>query len=321
MMNRRRTVVTLLAAASWAGKAKALDYPTRPVTILVPFPAGGPGDLMARSIGDVMRERMGQPVIVDARPGGGGQIAASALLQAPANGHTLMLGEMSTLCSNKLLYTNFRYDPLVDFEPIATLLQMPMVLYVPKNSPFNSLADLVNASKSRPLNYASQGGGTAGHFLGEMLASATGGKLNHVPYKGSGPAMTDVMGGQVDMLFDGIGAGLQYLAGQKLKTIAVAGPTRLSQIPDVPTTAEGGVPDVSLSVWFGVVARAGTPADIVRRLNEEITYALKQPVNVKRFGDLGFQFMSMTPEEFRGFMRRETDRWGAFIKARHIVLN
>ncbi|MES1978613.1 MAG: tripartite tricarboxylate transporter substrate binding protein [Pseudomonadota bacterium] len=320
MFNRRQAISSVIAA-SLTGTAMAQMPAGKPVTILVPYPPGGPGDLMARSVSEFMGERMGRPVIVDYKPGGGGQIAGQALLQAPADGSMLLMAEMSVLCSNKHLYQNFRYNPLTDFDAVAPLPQMPVVMYVPRNSPFNTLADVVAASKKKPVNYASQGGGSVSHLLGEMLTQASGGQFNHIPYKGSAPAMADTMSGMVDFLFDGIGPGLPYIAGDKLKAIAVAGPQRLPQIPTVPTTAEAGFADVALTVWFGAVVKAGTPRAVVARFNEEIAFAMKQAKNIKRFGDLGFQFVTMSPDEFRNFMKRESDRWGAFIKARRIVLD
>jgi len=319
MLNRRQLLACLASAGIFSNAAHAQVLGgNKPLTILVPYPPGGPGDLIARAVSEVMGERLARPVIVDYKPGAGGQIAGTALLQLPADGSTLLMAEMSVLCSNKFLYEKFRYDPVTDFEAVAPLPQMPIVMFVPKASPFNSLADVVAAAKAKPLNYASQGNGTVGHLLGEMLSIGTGGAFNHVPYKGSAPAMQDTMAGQVDFLFDGIGPGMPFVQAQKLKAIAVAGPKRLPQIPDVPTTAEAGQPDVALTVWFGAVARAGTPQPLVKQYNEEIAYAIAQPKNQKRFADLGFQFVSMSPAEFRDFMRRESERWGNFIKARRI---
>lgn len=318
-MIHRRRLLAALATVPLNGTALAQGLGgSRPLTIIVPYPPGGPGDLLARSATEFMGERLGRPVVVDYKPGGGGQIAAVALLQQPADGSTLMIAEMSILCSNKFLYERFRYEPLSDFEPVAALPQMPVVMFVPKSSSYGTLAEIVSASRTKTINYASQGAGSVGHLLGEMLASVSGGNFTHVPYKGSAPAMADTMGGVVDFLFDGIGPGLPHLKADKLRAVAVAGPKRLPQIPDVPTSAEAGRPDLSISVWFGAVARAGTPAELVGRYNEELAHAMAQPKNVQRFGDLGFQFVTMSPAQFGSFMRQEAERWGAFIKARRI---
>ena len=326
MLNRTSTMtmallLAVMAAGPMASFAQAQGFPAKPITILVVYPPGGPADLMARSVGEVMQERMGQPVIVESRPGAGGQIAASALLRAPADGYTLLVGDTATLGINKALYTNFSYDPLKDLEAVAPLMLMPMVLYVPKASPFNSFAELIAAAKGKPLNYASQGGGSLGHLLGEMLRADAAVQLNHIPYKGSAPAMQDLIGGQVDLLFDGAGPGLPQVKAGKIKALAVAGPQRLALMPDVPTTAEAGLPGVVMSLWLGVVARAGTPAPVIHRLQEEISYAMSQPKVTKRFADLGFQTLNLSPEAFRSFVRREAEKSAALVRARGIVLD
>lgn len=318
MINRRHFTTGVVGAAM-AGTSAAQAYPARPLTFLVPYPPGGPGDLMARSVGEVLAERLGQPVLVDNRPGAGGQIAGAALLKGAPDGYTLMLGDTSTLGINKVIYRNFAWDPVREVRGIAPMLVMPMVLLVPRSSPFGSLAELVSAAKGRGLNYASQGSGSTGHLLAEMLRESAVGKFNHIPYKGSAPAMTDLLGGQVDMLFDGVGPALQYLKADKLKVLAVASPRRLAQLPEVPTTAELGYPGVALSIWFGAIARKATPDAIVKRLNAEVAYAMTQPKVVKRFGDLGFQFMAMSADQFSQFIKAEADKWGGFVRARHIT--
>jgi tripartite-type tricarboxylate transporter receptor subunit TctC len=320
----RRILLASLAAGALlgaAGFANAQEFPNRPLTILVTYPAGGPADLMARALGEVMAERLGKPVVVDNRPGGGGQVAASALLRAPADGHTLMIGDTSTLGINKAIYPNFSFDPIGDITPVAPLMRMPMVLYVPKASPFNSVAELIAASKTRPLNYASQGSGSLGHLAGEIIKGDTGGQFNHIPYKGSAPAMNDLLGGQVDMLFDGVGPGLPYLSSHKLKALAVGGSKRLAEMPEVPTTAEVGLPALNLALWLGVVVRSGTPAAVVQRLHDEVSYAMKQPRAMKRFSDLGFQFMNMSSEEFREFVKSEAATSASIVKRRQIVVD
>lgn len=304
--------------AIFTGDARAQGYPSKPITILVIYPAGGPADLMARAIGEVMQERMGQPVIVENKPGAGGQIAASVLLRAPADGYSLLIGDTASLGINKAVYANFNYDPIADLEPVAPLMVMPMALYVPKSSPFNTAGDLIAAAKSKTLNYASQGGGSLGHLLGEMFKADAGIQLMHVPYKGSAPAMQDLLGAQVDLLFDGIGPGLPHLSADKIKALAVAGSQRLPLLPTVPTTAEVGLPNVVMSLWLGVVVRSGTPAPIVQKLNEEIAYAMNQPKVTKRFSDLGFQFLNLSRDEFRAFVKSEAEKSIAIVKARGI---
>lgn len=317
MINRRQ-LVTGLAATAFAGRSLAQTFPAKPLTFLVPYPPGGPGDLMARSVGEVLGERLGQPVLVDNKPGAGGQIVGTALVRAPADGYTLMLGDTSTLGINMVTYSSFGWNPPSDVRGVAPILVMPIVLLVPASSPYQSVAELVAASKSRGINYASQGAGSAGHLLGELLRDAAVGNFNHIPYKGSAPAMNDLLGGQVDMLFDGIGPALPHLRAGKLRCLAVAGPVALPQLTGVPTMAQLGYRGVELSIWFGVVVKARTPDALVQTLNKEVAYAMKQPKVRKRFEDLGFQFLDMPAEQFTKYIRSEAERWGKFVRARRI---
>ena len=321
MINRR----TFLASALVTGPlmsvaAQAQTFPSKPITWIVPYPPGGPGDLMARTVGEIVGSRLGQPVLIDNRPGAGGQIAGIALLKADADGHVLMLGDTSTLGVNKAVYKTFGWEPVADVRGIAPMPVMPMLLLVPRNSPYNSLAELVAAAKKREFNYASQGAGSTGHLLGEMLKDAAGGRFNHIPYKGSAPAMNDLLGGQVDMLFDGVPPALPQFRADKVKVLAIAGPSRITQLPEVPTTAELGYPGVAMSIWFGAVVRKGTPEAIVKTLNAEITQAMKQDKVTKRFGDLGFQPLTMGDREFGQFIQSEAQRWVAYVKDRNITI-
>lgn len=323
MINRRKFTTSMAAVVGTAaaGSTSAQQgFPSKPITFLVPYPPGGPGDFMARSVGEVLSERLGQPVLIDNRPGAGGQIAGSALVKAAADGHTLMLGDTSTLGINQVIFKKFSWDPIKDARGIAPMLVMPMVLLVPRNSPYNSLAELVAASKKREINYASQGPGSTGHLLAEMLRDTAVGKFNHIPYKGSAPAMTDLLGGQVDMLFDGIGPALQYIKSDKLKALAVAAPKRMPQLPDVPTTAELGYSSVALSIWFGIVARKATPDAVSKQLHTEIAYAMAQPRVIKRFADLGFQPLEISADQFGQFIKAEADKWERFVRARQITV-
>ena len=322
MPDRRRTLLALAATGSWPGQPRAQEFPARPITFIVPYPQGGPAGLIARAVGDAMHERLGQPVGLDFQPGATGQIAAEVLFRSPADGHTLLVGDNTTLGFSRELYKKLAHDPLVDFEPVAPLLSMPMVLYVPKASPFRSTANLVAASKARPLSYASQGNGSIGHVLGEMLRSVSGGQFSHLPFKGSAPAMAELLAGTVDFLFDGIGPGWPHVAAGRIRPLSIAGRHRLPQLPKVPTTAQEGYPDVALSLWLGVVVRAGTPAPIVQRLHDEIGLALRQPKNAKRFAGLGFQpIATRGVAGFRAFVKNEAEASAAFIRSSHLSLD
>jgi tripartite-type tricarboxylate transporter receptor subunit TctC len=315
---RRFTLGALAAAATLAlaGAAVAQDFPNKPVTLVVPFPPGGVTDQIARVLAGKLQEDLRQTVIVDNKPGAGGQIAAQTVKSAPADGHTLFVAATEMFAVNPTLFRKFSYDPLKDFQPVTALISSPLVLVVPKNSPVNAVADLVAASKKKDagLNFASQGVGSIGHLLGELYRSRSGGDFHHVAYKGSAPALQDLMGGQVDLMFDPVITTAPLIQSGKLKPLAIAATKRAAQLPEVRTLQELGTAGVDASVWFGAVVKAGTPAPAVARLNESLAKALRSPDVVKRFTDQGLQPMPMSPEAFGSFMKEEITRWSALVK-------
>lgn len=315
----RRTVIAALSATALVGlaHAQAPAFPTRPVTMVVPFPAGGITDTIARALAQKMGDTLGQSVIVDNKPGGGGQIAATQVKQAAADGHTVFVGATEMFAINQNLFRKFSYDPLKDFTPISSLIASPLVLVVPANSPVNNVNDLVQQAKTRKggMNFASQGIGSIGHLLGELFRGQTGGEYNHVAYKGSAPALQDVMAGQVDMMFDPVITTAPLIAGKKLKPLAIAAAKRSPQLPDVPTLAELGIKGVDAGVWFGAVAKAGTPEPVVAKLNDAFLKALKDPEILKRFSEQGMQPFPSSPAQFGSFMQSEVARWAPLIKA------
>ena len=318
-MTARRTLLratAAVAALAATGTAPAQTFPSRNLSIVVPFAAGGPTDQLARALATRMQDTLGRPVIVENRPGAGGQIAAGALRQSEPDGHTIFVGATEMFAINPTLYRKFAYEPSRDFAPVAAIAEMPMILVVPKGSPIDSVQSLVAAARSRSggLAYASQGPGSIGHMLGELVRVRTGAPLNHVPYKGSAPALQDLVGGQVDMMFDVILAAGQLVAADKLKALAVAAPRRTPPLPNVPTLSEAGLTGADASVWFGAVVRAGTPEPIVARLNEAMNAAIAHPEVARRFGDLGMQMLQMTPQQFGAFMREELARWTPVIR-------
>ena len=321
MQNRRTLIgssIALIAcAAVLPAQAETAGFPTKAITIVVPFPAGGITDNLTRTLATKLSDQLGKPVIVDNRPGGGGQIAAGAVRQQPADGHTIFVGATEMFAINPTLYRNFSYDPNKDFTPVTPLASSPLVLVVPANSTLNSVADVIQQAKTRKdgLTFASQGIGSIGHLLGEMFRTKVGGTFSHVAYKGSAPALQDVMGGQVDFMFDPVTTTAPLIAGKRLKPLAIAADKRSPQMPNVPTMAEMGVPGVNAGVWFGAVAKAGTPPAIVQRLNQAFSIALKDPEVLKRFNDQGMQSFAATPEEFGKFMQAEQTRWSALVKA------
>ena len=322
----RRQLVQSLAgmAAGVAGMraplSQAQTFPSKTITILVPFPPGGPTDLMARVLGEILSDRLGQTVVVDNRPGGGGQIAGGALIRANADGHTLMLGEMSMLSVNALLFKSYAYEPQAEFLPVASMLSMPMMILAPRSSPANTLQELVQLSRTKALNYGTPGAGTVAHLAGEQLRAVTKTDLSHIPYKGSAPLMTDLIGGQLDFAIDGVGPALPNIREGKIKALVVAMPKRSPALPNVPTTAEAGFPSVVMDAQFGLVTRTGTPTAVVQRLAEEIALAIRQPKFTSRFDPLGFEAMSLNSDQFRARIRSETERQGALIKAAGITV-
>lgn len=298
------------------------DFPNKQITIIVPFPAGGVTDQLARGIGQKMAENLKVPVVVDNKPGGGSQIAANAVKQAPADGYTLFIGDIGAFALNPSLFTKLSYDPMKDFTPLARLVLAPSLLVVPGGSPYNSMADVVKAAKTRPngLNIASQSAGSGGHLFAEMLRNQTQGNFNHVPYRGSAPALTELIGGQVDVFFDPIITSGPFVKDGKLKALAIGAAQRSSQFPQVPTLQEQGYGNVNLVAWFGLVVRAGTPASAVNRLSDEVIKALRAPEVAKRFTDQGLEVAPQTASEFKTFMETETVRWGKVIKDAGIKL-
>ncbi|WP_205665233.1 Bug family tripartite tricarboxylate transporter substrate binding protein [Caldimonas tepidiphila] len=314
---RRRSLGALAGAAlmALAGPAAAQPFPSRTVTIVVPFPAGGVTDQIARVLAGKMQDHLGKTVVVDNKPGAGGQIAAQAVKAAEADGHTLFIGATEMFAINPRLFRKFSYDPVKDFQPVTTLISSPLVLVVPKDSPVNSVAELVAAGKKKELHFASQGVGSIGHLLGELFRGKTSGQFAHVAYKGSAPALQDLMGGQLDMMFDPVITTSPLIAGGRLKPLAIASPKRAAQLPEVRTLAELGISGVDAAVWFGAVVKAGTPEPVVARLNESLVKALQSPDVVKRFTDQGLQPIPSTPQAFGSFMKDEITRWGALVKS------
>lgn len=303
--------------------ALAQVYPSKTITIFVPFPGGGSTDFLARTIGSRIGENLKQSVIVDNRPGGGAQIAANAFLKEPADGHTLFIGDIGALALNPSLFTTLSYDPLKDFQPVSRLVIAPSMLVVPKDSPYKSLGELVAAGKTNPngVTCASQGPGSGGHLFCELFRKFTGLKVTHVPYKGSVPALSDIMASRVDLIFDAIITSGALVKDGKIKGLAIGTAKRSPQFPDVPTLDEIGYGPSNEVGWFGIVAKVGTPRPIVARLNSEINSATNSQDVSKRFNEQGFEVATGTPEEFGTFMQSENARWSRVIKDAGIKLD
>lgn len=311
------TLATLTLAAAVHGPLLAETFPSKPIRMVVPFAPGGPTDQIARALGQRLTDSMGQPVVVDNRPGGVAQIAATAVKQAPADGYTLLIGDVGALALNPALYSSLSYQPLSDFQAISFLISAPMVLMVAEKVPANSVAELVALAKkeTKPLTFASQGPGTGGHLEGELFKRATGTNLIHVAYKGGAPAMQDLLAGQVDMLFDVAPVAVVQVPGKKIRVLAVSGSHRSPLLPDVPTFEEAGIKGVDMTVWFGAVVRTGTPDEVIRKLNTETNAAMRSAEVSKRFVDQGFEINALTPEQFGAYMKDETERWAKVVQS------
>lgn len=292
------------------------DYPSKPIKFVVPYPPGGLGDTFSRALARGLNERLGQPVVVENKPGANQMIGVEQVLRAPADGYTLFLGSMTSLATNLGSYKKLSYDPLKDFEAVSRLFSTNLYLAVDSKLPVKSVSDLVKMAKEKPdaLSYASLGPGGSLHLAGELFSQEAGIKLLHVPYKGSVPALTDVMSGNVTMIFDGGSTVAPQVAGGKLRALAVTGNERSPILPDVPSMAEAGFPSVDVGVWWGLVVRDGTPADIVNRLSQEVNQIISNPEFVKSFSGTGIDIKGSTPAEFAQFMQAEANRWPEFMR-------
>jgi tripartite-type tricarboxylate transporter receptor subunit TctC len=306
----------LTFAASATAEVQADDYPSRPITLLVPFPPGGSSDIVMRLVSKKVSESLKQTIVVDNRPGGAGNVAALAIKNATPDGYLLMMGHTGTHAINPSLYADLKFDPVKDFQPITPLISFNNILVVPEQSPAKSVRELVALAKLKPegLSFGSQGVGTGGHLLGELLAKSAGVKLVHVPYRGIAPAVTDTVAGRMDMLFSSYISSAPHIESGRLRMLAIAGTERHPSIPNVPTMAEAGFPDVHMQQWFGLFAPAGTPAAIVRRLNAEFVRALQSDdVKDKVVPQVAF-VIAGTPEDLAAMVARDIVRLGKVVK-------
>jgi tripartite-type tricarboxylate transporter receptor subunit TctC len=296
--------------------ASAQEWPARPVRIIVPFPAGGSADLMPRIVAEKLSEKWGQPVIVENRPGAAGNIGADAVFRAEPDGYTLLSAPPPPLVINRLLYQKLPYDSS-QFVPISVIGAIPNVLLVHPGLGVGSVGELIALARSNPgkLNYASQGSGTTSHLTAELFKSMAGGlQITHIPYKGTAPALTDLLGGQVDMMYDNLGVSLPHVRSGKLKALAVASRKRFAALPDVPALAEV-LPGFESLAWFGIVAPPKTSAAIAEKVAAGVAEAIRHPDVLKRLSELSAEPMGLSPAETGAFMRQEAERWGAIIRA------
>ena len=318
---RRRHLPLTLAALLAAGPALADTWPSKPVTLVVPFPAGGTTDVLARALAEKLTLSLGQPVIVESKPGAGATLGADHVAKSRADGHTLLVGAVHhTIASS--VYKKLPYDFQKDLAPITEIALVPNVLVVNASTPAKNLAELVALLKAQPgkSNYGSNGNGTAQHLIGTQFQNLTGTEVQHVPYKGSGPLATDLLGGQITMSFDTVTPVLPHIKAGKLRALAVTTGRRSGALPDVPTLEEAGLKGFDIGTWFGVLAPAATPKDVLARLNAEMVKIIKSPEFGKRMAEIGAEPIGNTSEQMAQQIKVETEKFARLVKEAKVVI-
>jgi tripartite-type tricarboxylate transporter receptor subunit TctC len=306
----------LTATAVHASRAAAQTYPSQNITLVVPFTPGGSTDILARLLGQRLEVALKYPVIVESRPGAGGSVGVGSVARAAADGHTLVMGHIGTFAVNPALYPKLQYDPVKSFEPVSGIANVHNMLVVHPDVPAKTLRELIDFAKQNPgkLNYASGGIGSAAHIAMVALADRAGISMTHVPYRGTAPAVTDLLGGRVQLTFTGAPNLLQHVEAGTMRPLAVSGLSRLKSAPSVPTVAESGFPGFEASQWYGIMVPAGTPKTVVDRLNTEIRTAMAAPEIAERLSLEGAEVWTNTPDEFRSHIAKEIVRWGDLVK-------
>lgn len=318
-----RRLIGIAAIAFLAGAtlmahstASAQAYPSRPIKLIVPFPAGGGTDLVAREVANKVAVANGWSIIIDNKPGSGGNLGVDAAAKAPADGYTLVLGQTSNLAINPTLYAKLPYNPEKDLTPIVEVASAPLVLVVAADSPYKTLADVVAAAKAKPesLNYASSGSGTVAHLATEMFQKTAAVKFTHVPYKGAAQGSTDLIGGQIQMYMSSVPTLIGYVKNGKMRALAVTSAKRTADLPSVPTVAESGFKGFEAVTWFGVAGPAGLPKDVVAKLNGAFNKALQDPEVRMKLASQGADALGGTPEQFAKLIHDDIGRWGKIVK-------
>ena len=314
-MGKSVRAVGALLGLALAAIAGAQDYPNHPIRLVVPQPAGGPTDIVARIVAQKLGERLGQQVIVDNRPGAGSNIGTDIVAKAPKDGYTLVVGTVQHIV-NRYLFVSLPYDPVKDFAPVTLMTKAHIVLVVNPDMPARNLAELLALAKAKPgtMAWASAGNGSTGHLALELLKVDAGIDVTHIPYKGTQPALTDVLGGRVPVMFDGVITSLPHIKAGKLRPIAVASLTRSPLLPDVPTMTEAGLPGFEAVGLAAVLAPAGTPPEIVNRLSREIAAILKTPEVRDQLVAMGLEVVASTPAEYTDYIGVESTKWGKIIR-------
>ena len=302
--------------------ASAQSWPQKPIRMVIPYPPGGPTGVMGRLVATKLPELLGQPVIVDNKPGASGQMGAAEVAKAAPDGYTF-LTNASIHVINPHVYSKPMVDPIREFTPVALIGVVPLVMVVPPMQPAKDVKEFIAWAKANPgkVNFASASSASAQHLAGEHFKQVTGIDMQHVPYNGSGPALADLVGGHVQLMFDSLPSSMSFIRSGKLKALGASSTKRLAVLPDVPTLIEAGVPDFDLTTWYGVWAPAGTPKDIVARLNAEIVRLVVMPDMKEKLAGLGVEASAFTPEQFAAFNRTEYERWGRIVRAANIKLD
>jgi tripartite-type tricarboxylate transporter receptor subunit TctC len=319
---RRGGRVLLAGLLSLCSVAMAQDYPNRAIHIVVPFAPAGATDILGRIVAERLAPMYGQSVVVDNKPGASGHLGAQIVAKSPGDGYTLLVGTIG-IHAAYASYRKLAYDPAAELQPIMVLGESPNLVLVPANSPYKTLTDLLADAKANPgkTNYASAGPGSSVHMVTALFELTSGAKLNHVPYKGSGPALIDLIGGQVQVMFDNMSSGLPHVQSGKLRVLVVTGSHRDPRFPAVPTVAEAGVPGYSGTSWFTLAAPRSMPAALVEKLNKDVRLALATPETMAQFDKLGIAFTPNTPQEAAAFIKSETVKWNRVIAAANLILD
>jgi tripartite-type tricarboxylate transporter receptor subunit TctC len=314
MFKQIRNWTSLLALAALAFTSQAQDFPNRPVKILVPQTPGGASDALARIVAHKLNEKWGQPVVVENRAGAGGNVGMEVVANSPADGYTLLMSYVGTHAINGSLYKKLPFDPEKDFAPVATLATLPFVVVTRPDAPFKTIPELVAAAKAGRLNYGSAGNGSVNHLLGEMFNTATGVKLVHVPYRGAAPAMQDLMGGQIQLVFTSLPSVAGAIKQGTLHPIAVTSAKRAASFSQIPTIAEAGYRDFDVNPWFGLFAPAKVPAQVVRKINADVNEVLRSPDVVEKFMAQGAEPYATDPKQFAAVLHSDIAKWSQVVK-------
>ncbi|MBK6650478.1 MAG: tripartite tricarboxylate transporter substrate binding protein [Betaproteobacteria bacterium] len=309
----RSLATAVMGLATFAG---AQSFPTQPITLLIPYPPGGSADMLARPMLATLQKELGQSVVLDYKAGAGGTIATGLLARAKPDGYTVLM-VLAAHAINASLYSKLPYDTRKDFAPVSMLATLPLLLAAPLATPANTVPELIAYGRAHPdkLTFASAGNGNTSHLAGEMFKTATGVKMLHIPYKGSGPAVVAMLGGEVSMMFDSISTSQVQVRAGKLKAIAVTGDKRSSLLPDVPTVKESGVPSFVVNGWYGILAPAGTPPDVVAKLSQALNKAVRDPKVAAQLTESGYEVVGTTPEAFGSHIDAELIRWKDAVQA------